>query len=122
MSLRFVTKSIHAYLDYPVAFALIGLPFILGLGATNPFALWLSVGTGTAALILTLLTDHQFGVLRVLPYNFHLAVDGAVGALFLFAPFLFGFTGVDAAYYWANGIAVAIVVSLHKPEAEMAPA
>ncbi|AEV35316.1 hypothetical protein PSE_0804 [Pseudovibrio sp. FO-BEG1] len=122
MSLRFVTKSIHAYLDYPVAFALIGLPFILGLGATNPFALWLSVGTGAAALILTLLTDHQFGVLRVLPYSFHLAVDGAVGALFLFAPFLFGFTGLDAAYYWANGIAVAIVVSLHKPEAEMAPA
>ncbi|SFT83656.1 hypothetical protein SAMN05444141_103774 [Pseudovibrio denitrificans] len=122
MSLRFVTKSIHAYLDYPVAFALTGLPFILGLGATNPFALWLSVGTGAAALILTLLTDHQFGVLRVLPYSFHLAVDGAVGALFLFAPFLFGFTGLDAAYYWANGIAVAIVVSLHKPEAEMAPA
>ncbi|KZL16071.1 MULTISPECIES: hypothetical protein [Pseudovibrio] len=122
MSLRFVTKSIHAYLDYPVAFALIGLPFILGLGASNPLALWLSVGTGTAALILTLLTDHQFGVLRVLPYSLHLAVDGAVGALFLLAPFLFGFTGLDAAYYFANGLAVAIVVSLHKPETEMAAA
>ncbi|KZL20452.1 MULTISPECIES: hypothetical protein [unclassified Pseudovibrio] len=122
MSLRFVTKSIHAYLDYPVAFALIGLPFILGLGAANPLALWLSVGTGAAALILTLLTDHQFGVLRVLPYSLHLAVDGAVGALFLLAPFLFGFTGLDAAYYFANGLAVAIVVSLHKPETEMATA
>ncbi|MGG9998860.1 hypothetical protein ACQU0X_02120 [Pseudovibrio ascidiaceicola] len=122
MSLRFVTKSIHAYLDYPVAFALIGLPFILGLGASNPLALWLSVGTGTAALILTLLTDHLFGVLRVLPYSLHLAVDGAVGALFLLAPFLFGFTGLDAAYYFANGLAVAIVVSLHKPETEMAAA
>lgn len=122
MSLRFVTKSIHAYLDYPVAFALIGLPFILGLGASNPLALWLSVGTGAAALILTLLTDHQFGVLRVLPYSLHLAVDGAVGALFLLAPFLFGFTGLDAAYYFANGLAVAIVVSLHKPETEMAAA
>lgn len=122
MSLRFVTKSIHAYLDYPVAFALIGLPFILGLGASNPLALWLSIGTGTAALILTLLTDHQFGVLRVLPYSLHLAVDGAVGALFLLAPFLFGFTGLDAAYYFANGLAVAIVVSLHKPETEMAAA
>ncbi|KZK95745.1 hypothetical protein PsAD46_00761 [Pseudovibrio sp. Ad46] len=122
MSLRFVTKSIHAYLDYPVAFALIGLPFILGLGAANPLALWLSVGTGTAALILTLLTDHQFGVLRVLPYSLHLAVDGAVGALFLLAPLLFGFTGLDATYYFANGLAVAIVVSLHKPETEMATA
>ncbi len=122
MSLRFITKSIHAYLDYPVAFALMGLPFILGLGASNPLALWLSVGTGAAAFTLTVLTDHQFGMLRILPYGVHLAVDGAVGALFLFAPFLFGFSGLDAAYYWANGIAVAIVVSLHKPEAEPATA
>ena len=36
MSLRFVTRTIHAYLDYPVALALMGLPFLLGLGASNP--------------------------------------------------------------------------------------
>ena len=35
MSLRFVTKSIHAYLDYPVAIGLIVMPFIFGLGAEN---------------------------------------------------------------------------------------
>ena len=61
MDIRFVTKTIHAYLDYPVAIALIALPFLLGLGGSNPLALWLSVGTGIAALILTVLTDHQTG-------------------------------------------------------------
>lgn len=116
MSLRFVTKTIHAYLDYPVAIALITLPFILGLGDTSPFALWLSVGTGAAAFVLTLLTDHHLGVVRVLPYSLHLAVDGAVGVVFLAAPFVFGFGGLDAVYYWVNGAAVVTVVSLHQSE------
>ena len=116
MDLRFVTKSIHAYLDYPVAFALMGLPFVLGLGSSNPMALWLSVATGAAAFLLTLLTDHETGVIRVLPYSFHLAVDFAVGIVFLAAPFVLGFAGLDAWFYWANAAAVLTVVSLHRPD------
>lgn len=116
MSPRFVSKTIHAYLDYPVAVALMALPFILGLGQSNPLALWLSVVTGVAAFVLTLLTDHQFGVLRVLPFNFHLAVDFIVGLAFIAAPLVLGFSGLDAAFYWVNGAAVLVVVGLHKPE------
>ena len=114
--MRFVTKTIHAYLDYPVALALIALPFALDLGSSQPLAFWLSVATGVAAFGLTVLTDHHLGVFRVLPYKLHLTVDGLVGAVFLAAPFVLGFQGIDAAYYWTLGIAVAIVVSLHKPE------
>ena len=116
MNPRFVTKTIHAYLDYPVAIALMTLPFVLMLGKSTPLALWLSVATGIAALVLTLLTDHKTGVFRVLPYSFHLAVDFAVGIVFITAPFALGFTGIDAWYYWANGAAVLTVVGLHQPE------
>ncbi len=116
MNLRFVTKTIHAYLDYPVALSLMAMPFLLGLGSSHPLALWLSVGTGVAALLLTLLTDHQFGVVRVIPYSVHLAVDFTVGVVFLLAPFVLGFAGLDAWYYWINAIAVLTVVTLHKPD------
>ncbi len=116
MSLRFVTRNIHAYLDYPVALALIVLPFVLGLGQSNPMALWLSVITGVAAFVLTALTDHHLGVWRVLSYKFHLAVDLIVGITFLFAPSLFGFSGLDAVFYWLNGAAVVLVISLSAPE------
>ncbi|KLN61726.1 hypothetical protein WH96_05280 [Kiloniella spongiae] len=116
---RFVTKNIHAYLDYPVAVSLIALPFILNLGSSHPVALWLSVITGVAAFILTLLTDHHLGVIRVLPYKLHLTVDFAVGALFALIPFILSFNGIDAIYYWANGLAVLVVVGLHKPEETM---
>ena len=115
MDPRFVTKDIHAVLDYPVAVLLMIAPFLLGLGDSNAAALWLSVGTGIAALILTIFTDHRLGVIRVLPYWFHVAVDGAVGVTFLAAPFLLGFTGLDAVFYWANGAAVVMVVGLSKP-------
>ncbi len=116
MSLRFVTRSVHAYLDYPVAVALMVLPFVLELGQSNPLALWLSVVTGAAAFVLTVLTDHYLGIWRVLPYKFHLAVDLLVGITFLFAPSLFGFSGLDALFYWVNGAAVVAVISLSAPE------
>ena len=115
MDPRFVTKTIHAFLDYPVALSLMVAPFLLGLGSSHPLALWLAVGTGVAAFILTLLTDHKLGVFRVLPYSVHLAVDALVGVVFLVAPIAMGFIGIDALYYWANGAAVLFVVGLHKP-------
>lgn len=36
--MRFITKKIHSYLDYPVAISLMVLPFLLDLGETNPLA------------------------------------------------------------------------------------
>lgn len=119
MNIKFVTKQMHAFLDYPVALSLMVLPFALQLGSSNPLALWMAVSVGVAALLLTAFTDHQLGVIRVLPYSFHLAVDFAVGLMFVAAPSLLGFTGIDAWYYWLNGAAVLVVVGLHKPEAEL---
>ena len=116
MNPRFITKNIHALLDYPVAVVLMAAPFLLGLGDSHPLALWLSVGTGVAAFVLTILTDHMLGVVRVLPYKFHLTVDAAVGVTFVLAPFVLGFAGLDALFYLANGAAVLSVVGLHKPE------
>jgi hypothetical protein len=67
MPFQFITQRIHAYLDYPVAIALIALPFMLNLGDANPIALWLSVVTGVAAFALTVLTDHHLGLVKVIP-------------------------------------------------------
>jgi hypothetical protein len=126
MNVRFVTKTVHAYLDYPVAASLIVLPFILGLGQGNPLALWLSVATGITALLLTLVTDHKTGLLPLVPYIVHLWIDRLVGVVFLAAPTLLGFTALDAAYYWVNGFAVLLVTVVlsapGSPRTTIAPA
>jgi hypothetical protein len=118
MPFRFVTKSIHAYLiDYPVAVVLLVAPFVLKLGQSGPVALWLSVVTGVAALLLAALTNHQAGLVKMIPYWLHLWVDRAVGVVFVVAPFVFGFTGLDAWYYWVLAVAVFLVTSvLNAPE------
>jgi len=72
---RFITKTIHSYLDYPVAAGLLVMPVLFGLGASSPMAFWLSVVAGIAALVLTLLTDHDTGVFPIFPYLLHLIVD-----------------------------------------------
>lgn len=110
---RFITKTIHAYLDYPVALGLIAMPFLLGLGETAPLAFWLSVITGVAAFALTVLTDHHLGLIHVLPYSLHLAVDAMVGVAFVAAPILLGFLGMDFWYYMGLGLTVLAVVGLH---------
>ena len=117
MDPRFVSKTIHAYLDYPVALSLMVMPFLLQLGSSHPMAKWLAVTTGIAAFVLTVFTDHKLGIIRVIPYWAHVAVDFLVGVLFVAAPFIFGFTGIDAWYYWANAAAVLAAVSLSKPGA-----
>ena len=113
---RFVTRKMHALIDYPVALGLITMPFVLGIGMDNATAFALSVATGLAALMLTALTDHETGLLPVLPYWVHLAVDAIVGGVFVVAPFVFGFTGLDALYYWVIGGTVLTVVNLHRDD------
>ncbi|MDF1810234.1 MAG: hypothetical protein P1U42_11125 [Phycisphaerales bacterium] len=115
MDPRFVTKEIHALLDYPVALLLIGAPLLLGLGESHSAGLWLGISTGVAALVLTIFTDHKLGIIRLLPYSFHVIVDAAVGITFIAAPFALGFSDIDAWFYWLNGAAVLTVVSLSKP-------
>ena len=118
MNIRIVTRRVHAWIDYPVAISLIVMPFVLGLGAENPLAKWLSVVVGVAAFVLTVLTDHETGLIKVIPYWFHVAVDRLVGVTFVAAPFVLGFTGLDAWYYWANAAAVlTATVLLAAPDA-----
>lgn len=114
--MKFVTKKMHALIDYPVALALITLPFILGLGESHALAFYTSIITGVAALLLTLITDHQTGIVKLISYKSHLAVDFMVGLSFIILPLAFGFHGIDLVYYLANGLTILMVVGLHKGE------
>ena len=122
MSFRVITKSIHAYLiDYAIAIVLIAAPFVLKLGQSGPIAMWLSVVVGVAALLLAALTDHATGLVRIIPYWMHLRVDRAVGLMFVIAPFVFKFVGLDAWYYWVLAAAVLLTTSVfNAPEEPVA--
>jgi len=116
MNVRFLTPTPHGLVDYLAASGLIILPFVLGLGQSQPLAKWLSVAMGAAVILVSLLTDYRFGAVRYIPFRLHLVVDALAATAFAMAPTLFGFAGLDAWYYWLNAAAVFVVVGLSPTE------
>jgi hypothetical protein len=61
-----------------------------------------------AVLLVSILTRYRYALVRVLPFDLHLAAATA----FIAIPFVFSFTGIDAAYYTINAAVVYLVVAL----------
>ena len=112
MKIQFVSPTLHGVLDYAAGGALILVPALTGFPDTAPLALGISVAFGAVLITYSLLTDYAYGVLPMVSYRGHLALDLSAAASFLGLPFLFGFEGLVAAYFWANAAAVTLVVAV----------
>ena len=112
MKFRFISPTIHGIIDYSAAVGLISLPFLLGLGTSNPLAKWLSIITGIAVIIVSINTVYKYSLLKNIPFDGHLAIDTMAATTFAIAPFAFGFEGIDFYYYIANAVVVFLVVAL----------
>jgi hypothetical protein len=108
-SIRFLTPTIHGLGDYAAAAGLIVLPFVLGF---DGLALWLSVAGGVGLITYSLLTDYAFSVASVISFKTHLVLDLAAAAVFIAAPFVFGWTGLVMGYYFIMAAGVIVVVAL----------
>lgn len=103
----------------PVAHGVIDIAFITVLGMA-PIMFDLEPAVDTACfvmaggyLLLTLMTDFRYGLLRVVPYPVHGWLDLITGVALLAAPFLFNFeTGsAERNLAWALG-AVSVITWL----------
>lgn len=110
--MRFISGSIHGFLDYAVAVVLIIVPLGLDFQATSPIAHWLSIVAGVALFIYSLLTDYSISYRRVIPLGSHLMLDFLAGVAFILSPFIFGFGGIIRTFYLVMGISVVAVVFL----------
>ncbi len=108
--MRFINSSLHGILDYAAAVALIVLPFLLGLEEQSALAHWISVIAGVGLIGYSLLTQYAFSVAKVIPFSIHLILDIVAAVFFIIAPFVLGFEGIVAIYYWVMGAGVVAVV------------
>lgn len=83
-----ISSQVHGILDYVNGVTLVAAPEVLGLRGTRAGRILRIAGAGHAGLAA--LTRYELGVIKVVPYQAHLAAD-AVGAVALTAsPWLFG--------------------------------
>ena len=98
MNQRGVSTRTHGVLDLASAGALLAAPGLLGLEKDSRAASVLRMAGGGAAAY-SMLTDYEFGLVRVLPMRAHLALDAASGAFLASSPWLLGFDK-NCPRYW----------------------
>jgi hypothetical protein len=83
--MRFIPTTAHGLADYIVGLIVMSLPFLFGwTGATRvTFA-----SLGILVICYSLLTDYEFGLIRVFRIRFHLLLDALFGLAMLVAPTL----------------------------------
>lgn len=102
--MRFISTRTHGYLDYLVGSLLIVAPWLLGF-ARGGAETWVPVVLGAGAVMYSLVTDYELGLVRVIAMPVHLALDGASGLLLLLSPWLFGFADYVAVPHVVVGLA-----------------
>ncbi len=103
--MRFITPTIHGYMDYLVAAALIAGPFLLFSAEADPIVFWLPVIAGGGLIGYSLMTDMSAGALKLIPFRLHLMIDLAAVLGFIALPLILGFGSIERLFYIGFGLA-----------------
>jgi hypothetical protein len=88
--MRVISTRTHGAIDYLTGAGLLAAPSLLGI-SDDRAASGVLTAAGLAATAYSLLTDYEFGLVRLIPMPAHLAMDAASGAMIAASPWLFGF-------------------------------
>jgi len=95
--MRIISTRTHGAIDYLTGAGLLVAPALLGI-SDEPASSRALRAAGLAATAYSLLTDYEFGLVRVIPMPAHLAMDATSGVLMAASPLLFGFAGREPRY------------------------
>lgn len=101
--MRFLPTRVHGVIDYLWGVMLLSTPWTLGYGRGGAET-WVAVAFGAGAILYSLLTDYEVGVLRVISMRTHLLIDFLGGILLAASPWLFGFADEVRAPHVAFGL------------------
>lgn len=111
MSYKFIPTKVHSVLDYIVAIALIFAPMLFGFQSVGGAAVIIPMVLGVGLFLYSLLTDYEWGVIRIISMPYHLVIDIIASVFLLVSPLLFGFSD-EAVNVWLPHVAVGIAVIL----------
>ena len=87
-----LSKNSHGFIDYAYALTLPLLAEMVGFNK-NKTAKTLCRTLGAVALSYSLLTKARWGLIKILPFKTHLAIDLTISCFSITAPWLLGFSG-----------------------------
>lgn len=111
-----IPTPVHGMLDYVVGIFLIAMPWIFHL--SPGFATWIPVALGAAAVVYSIFTDYEWGIVNVIPLRVHLSMDLISGILLALSPWLFGFAEHVYQPHLYFGVLEIVVTLLTRPVME----
>jgi hypothetical protein len=88
--MRIIPTRVHGVLDYIVGGLLIIAPWLFGF-ADGGAEQWVPIILGAGAILYSLMTDYELGVVKAIPMSLHLLLDLGSGIVLAASPWLFGF-------------------------------
>ena len=88
--MKIISTKLHSKLDYLTGILFIAMPWILNFNEVLP-ATWTLIAVGSMAILMSLFTDYEGGMIRSIPMAVHLNVDVVTGLLLAASPWILGF-------------------------------
>ena len=88
--MRFISTRAHGLIDYIWGLLVGTAPWIFNFTDNRP-ATYVAWSLGVVAILYSLATNYELGLLPILPMPVHLILDGFGGAFLAVSPWLFGF-------------------------------
>lgn len=85
-----IPTRVHGVLDYLMGALLIAAPWLLGFATGGPEQ-WAPVVAGGTAILYSLFTDYELGVVKAIGMPWHLLLDGIAGVALMASPWVLGF-------------------------------
>ena len=109
--MKLIERKTHGFLDYFVGLMLIPAPWLFDF-ARGGYETTVFVALGVATIIYSFFTNYELGVVRMIPFRTHLAIDVLNGLLLAASPWIFGFSEHVYLPHLIIGIAELGVVAL----------
>ena len=102
--MRFISTRVHGMLDYLMGVLLIAAPWLFAF-ARGGAETWIPVLLGAGALLYSLMTNYELGLIRRISMPVHLGLDAGSGAFLAISPWLFGF----ADFVWVPHLILGLI-------------
>ena len=99
--MRFVPSLVHGLADYVCGAFLLAGPILLQEPEPARHVMMI---IGSLVLLNSVLTDHEAGIHRLLPFRVHLCFDAILGAAVLALPLILTLSSVMAVTAWLSGL------------------
>ena len=105
--MQLITTKAHGVIDYSLGILMISLPLIFNFTFSDAQKFILPV-VGAITILYSLLTDYEFGLIKIISVKMHLTLDILLGLFLAVSPWLFGFND----YFHGPHVVVGMLVVL----------